>query len=67
MGVYSFEKIIKVANSLKLDVISFEDTHDNSLWKKFTVCLVFFAIELYLLPAKLFNSNNKISSDIRDK
>lgn len=67
MGVYSFEKIIKVANSLKLDVISFEDTHDNSLWKKFTVCLLFFAIELYLLPAKLFNSNNKISSDIRDK
>jgi hypothetical protein len=55
MDFYSFEKIIKVANIYKLDLLSFEDGHNKSFLKKVIVFLMIAVIELRLFLINILN------------
>ena len=48
MDFYSFERIIEIAKIYKFDLISFEDNHKKSLFKKIIIILMVISINLKL-------------------
>tara|TARA_B110000211_G_C14047043_1_gene539474 strand:- start:794 stop:1633 length:840 start_codon:yes stop_codon:yes gene_type:complete len=48
MDFYSFERIIEIAKIYKFDLISFEDNHKKSLFKKIIISLIVMSINLKL-------------------
>jgi hypothetical protein len=53
LSFYSFDKIIMVADMFKLDLISFEHSHDKSTFKKTIVLIMVIFIELTLALKRL--------------